>query len=94
MGMFRNYGGRWDGRRLGVEIKRSDFDPAKIPQTITYWKQIRYWHEQLTCMHRINNNGGVAFWVRDPAELANALRKILDGASVTIDDHGFCWIET
>jgi len=103
LGQFKSIGGRWDGRMIGVEIKRSDFDPTRLLESQrrgpsglsrSRWQAIKHWHDQLTFLKTVNNNGGVGLWTRDAGELALALGRIVnDGVSVTIDAHGFCWLE-
>lgn len=64
---------RQDGRFLGIEVKR----PGEVPRP-----------EQITVLRRINDDGGVAFWADSLGVCHTALRQVLDGASVAMDERG------
>jgi len=89
MGMFRNYGGPWDGKMFGLEIKRGDFNPARISGV----KNKEHWARQMATMININESGGVAFWVRDSTQLSMVLPKILAGAKIVFDTDGFPYLD-
>lgn len=76
-----------DGRKLDVEVKRSDFHPRRVRGK----DRLRFLR-QLERLRRTNAQGGVGLWVRDGAELAAALQMIVHGARVEIDDRGFCYV--
>lgn len=62
-----------DGRRLDLEVKR----PGERPTP-----------DQLDRLRRTNNAGGVGLWTDDPVRLINAIRRLLEGWRVEIDDDG------
>ena len=67
------------GKRVEVEVKR----PGESPRP-----------EQLEFLRETNRQGGLAWWIDDPARLADVLRKVLDGATVEIDADGRQWLVT
>jgi hypothetical protein len=60
-----------DGRFLGIEAKA----PGNVPSA-PQWERI----------HRINRDGGVAFWADDVAACHKILALVMGGASVTYED--------
>jgi hypothetical protein len=76
-----------DGRHLDVEIKREGFDPTKLRGA-----KKAHFERQLARLRRTNELGGVGFWISDAGDFLVALRKVLDGARVEIDERGFPWV--
>jgi hypothetical protein len=76
-----------DGRHLDVEIKRECFDPTKLRGA-----KKAHFERQLARLRRTNELGGVGFWISDAVDFLAALRKVLDGARVEIDERGFPWV--
>lgn len=65
------------GRVLGIECKREGFDPSKLRGD-----KLAHFERQLAAMKAINDDGGVAFWIDDPAILHQVMPIILAGGSV------------
>jgi hypothetical protein len=76
-----------EGKVLAIETKRGGFNPTKV----TGEEKERF-EIQRHRMHDINMSKGIAFWVRDPAEVVPAIQKILAGARVEIDENGWPWL--
>lgn len=84
-------GGPSRGRRLAVEMKRSDFDPTKLkPGTDKY----EHFWLQVEKLRRINADGGFAFWTRDGRDAARVFDRLMHtpGLTVDIDERGYCWL--
>jgi hypothetical protein len=67
------------GKRVEIEVKRPDERPRP---------------EQVAFLRSVNESGGIALWIDDAGELARVLRRVLDGATIEVDDAGQCWIVT
>lgn len=76
-----------DGRHADIEIKREGFDPSRLRGA-----KRAHFERQLAEMRRINASNGVAFWVSDATDFLHAMRKVLAGWRVEIDDEGFPWV--
>lgn len=66
-----------DGRTLHIEVKR----PGKRPRPAQYAR-----------LRKTIANHGVALWVDSVAGLMQAMPKLLNGASMEIDQRGYCEI--
>lgn len=66
-----------DGRRFELEVKRPRSHGGKLPTP-----------EQYRRMNEINEAGGVAFWVYDPAQLFEMIPLIRAGLRVYISPGG------
>jgi hypothetical protein len=66
-----------DGRAFGVETKA----PGKWPTEV-----------QIDRLRRINDRGGVAFWVTDVSQVIAVMPRILAGWRIEIDGDGYQWI--
>jgi hypothetical protein len=75
------------GRTLGVEIKHSEFNPARLRGS-----KREHFDRQLGRMRTSNEAGGLAFWVRDGADATRAFRRVVStpGLRVEIDATGNC----
>jgi hypothetical protein len=76
-----------DGRHLDLEIKHEGFDPRKLRGD-----KKAHFARQLSRLRKTNALGGVGLWVRDAGDFIDAMRKVLDGWRVEIDESGFCWL--
>lgn len=65
------------GKRLEIEVKR----PGERPRP-----------EQYERGRRVLDAGGFWIWTDDPIRLANALRRLLEGWRVEIDEDGNPWV--
>ena len=65
------------GARLEVEIKR----PGERPRP-----------EQLDHLRRVNADGGIAFWTDDVVLCLRALRRVLEGWRIELDEDGTPWV--
>ena len=75
------------GRTVGVEIKRENFDPAKLKGD-----KRAHFDRQLHKMKYLNERGGIAFWVQDARDAARVFQLIAmePGLKIEIDAIGFC----
>ena len=72
-----------DGRRLEVEVKRPPHHGAR-GQLV----RSRPTREQYERMNKINESGGIAFWLWDPSILFVMVPKLRAGCRVYIDRSG------
>jgi hypothetical protein len=75
------------GRMLAVEIKREGFDPRKARG-----KELARFRNQADKLRAVNAAGGVGLWTRDAGDFLHAMRAVLSGCRIEIDDDGFCWV--
>lgn len=68
--------GRWQGRRIDVEVKA----PGKRPTP-----------EQLAKLRRLNDEGGIGIWTDSPEHFEKAIRRLKEGWRVIIDEEGNPW---
>lgn len=71
------------GRRLDVEAKRSDFDPAKLRG-----EKRDHFLNQIARMRTLNDRGGLAFWVNDVGDFVHVMKRAAEhpGLAVTFDE--------
>lgn len=69
--------GSIDGRKFELEVKRPRKAGGKLPTA-----------DQFRRMNKINEQGGVAFWVYDPADLFRMIPLIRSGLRTYIDRAG------
>lgn len=75
------------GRSLHLEIKKESFDPTKVRGN----EKARF-DRQLAKLRKANECGAVGMWVRDSADFLHAMRRVLEGWKVEIDEQGYCWV--
>jgi hypothetical protein len=75
------------GIAMAVEVKRQGFDPARLRG-----KAREHFARQVAKLRETNRLGGIGLWVSDAEHFLAALRRILEGWSVAIDDEAFCWL--
>lgn len=69
--------GSIDGKKFELEVKRPRSSGGKLPTP-----------EQFQRMNKINEEGGVAFWVYDPSDLYTMIPMIRSGLRTYIDRRG------
>lgn len=65
------------GARLAIEAKR----PGQRPTS-----------EQLEHLRRVNEDGGVGFWVSDCRDCLRVLQRVLEGGHIETDASGEQWV--
>lgn len=69
------------GKLLDIEVKREDFDPAKLRG-----KKREHFDRQLARLKLTNANGGYGVWVTDPSQVQVVLGMIREGCRIVF--HG------
>lgn len=79
-GMIPAGWGPASGRKIDIEVKRSDFDPEKLRG-----KKREHFDRQLARLKLTNANGGYGVWVTDAGQVLAVLDGICGGRQITFD---------